>query len=185
MTMSLMEKELLLKQLIAQNSTGAVVGRGIADIGGTALGFADGLVSPAATRMQQGLVSGLTGIDKGASVAQFGNWMSPKANVLRMAGSPATLRAMKVGVGVGALGGVLGAADILAGQDSGANKVMDATAMTIGGLLGAAGGPMGIAAGAGVGKTVSDATQWLFGDKKSAEERRMEEALLALRGGQI
>ena len=44
---------------------------------------------------------------------------------------------------------------------------------------------MGIAAGAGVGKALSDGTQWLFGDKKSPEERRMEEALLALRGGQI
>jgi len=183
--MSPLEKELLLKQLRSQNSPGAVVGRGITDIGGTALSFADGLVSPAATRMQQGLVSGLGAIDKGASVAQFGNWMSPKAGVLRMAGSPAALGAMKVGVGFGALGGVLGAADILAGQDSGANKAMDATAMTIGGILGSAGGPLGIAAGAGVGKTVSDATQWLFGDKKSPEERRMEEALLALRGGVI
>ena len=169
MAMSLMEKELLLKQLQARNTPGAVVGRGIADIGGTALSYADGLMSPAAGRMQKGLVSGLAG----------------KPNLLRMAGSPAALGAMKVGVGVGALGGVLGAADILAGQDSGANKAMDATAMTIGGLLGSAGGPLGIAAGAGVGKTVSDATQWLFGDRKTAEERRMEEALLALRGGQI
>ena len=60
---------------------------------------------------------------------------------------------------------------------------MDATAMTIGGIMGSVGGPMGIAAGAGVGKALSDGTQWLFGDKKSPEERRMEEALMALRGG--
>jgi hypothetical protein len=37
----------------------------------------------------------------------------------------------------------------------------------------------------GAGKAVSDGAQWLFGDKKTAEQRRMEEALIALRGGQI
>ncbi len=52
--------------------------------------------------------------------------------------------------------------------------------MTIGGILGAPGGPVGIAAGAGIGKSLSDATQWLFGDKKTAEQRRMEEALASL-----
>ena len=57
--------------------------------------------------------------------------------------------------------------------------------MGIGGALGAVGGPLGIAAGAGLGKAASDATQFLFGGGKSAEQRRMEEALAALRGGQI
>ena len=57
--------------------------------------------------------------------------------------------------------------------------------MTIGGILGSVGGPLGTAAGVGVGKMASDATQFVFGGGKSAEERRMEEALLALRGGVI
>ena len=39
--------------------------------------------------------------------------------------------------------------------------------MTIGGILGAAGGPVGIAAGAGIGKAISDGTQFIFGDKKT------------------
>ena len=86
---------------------------------------------------------------------------------------------------IGALGGVLGAADILAGNDSLGNKAMDTVAMGIGGTLGAVGGPMGIAAGAGLGKMASDATQFVLGGGKSAEQRKMEEALAALRGGQI
>ena len=72
---------------------------------------------------------------------------------------------------------------MLAGQDSLPNKAMDATAMGIGGFLGAAGGPVGIAAGAGTGKMISDATQYIFGDKKSAEQRKLEEALAMLKGG--
>ena len=56
----------------------------------------------------------------------------------------------------------MGAADIVTGQSSLANKAMDATAMTVGGMLGAVGGPLGAAAGAGIGKSVSDGVQWLF-----------------------
>ena len=44
---------------------------------------------------------------------------------------------------------------------------------------------MGIAAGAGLGKAASDAVQYIFGDKKSAEQRKLEEALMLLRGGNI
>ena len=44
---------------------------------------------------------------------------------------------------------------------------------------------VGIAAGAGIGKAVSDGAQFIFGGGKSAEQRRMEEALAALRGGQF
>ena len=57
---------------------------------------------------------------------------------------------------------------------------MDATAMTIGAILGSAGGPLGTAAGAGLGKMASDATQYLFGDKKTPEQRKMELALAQL-----
>ena len=93
------------------------------------------------------------------------------------------LTAAKVGTGISALGGVLGAADVLVGQDSAANKAMDTAAMGIGGFFGAAGGPVGIAAGAGIGKAISDGTQFIFGGGKSAEERKLEEALIALKRG--
>ena len=87
--------------------------------------------------------------------------------------------------GLSVLGAGLGAADIVAGNDSLANKAMDATAMGIGGFLGSAAGPIGTAAGASLGKAASDAIQFIGGGGKSAEQRRMEEALAALRGGQI
>ena len=60
---------------------------------------------------------------------------------------------------------------------------MDTAAMGIGGFLGAAGGPVGMAAGAGIGKAASDGLQFIFGDKKSAEQRKLEEALAMLQGG--
>ena len=104
--------------------------------------------------------------------------------VARMAGHPMVAKVLRYAPGLAAAGGVLGAADVLAGPDSAGNKIMDGTAMTVGGILGSAGGPLGVAAGAGAGKMVSDASQWLFGDKKTAEQRRMEEALALLnRGG--
>ena len=142
-----------------------------------ALMFADDLLTPAAQAVQKKATS-LMGTGVSTKVG-------PLASISRFAASPAALTAAKVGTGISALGGVLGAADVLVGQDSAANKVMDTAAMGIGGFLGAAGGPVGIAAGAGIGKTISDGAQWLFGDKKTAEQRRMEEALAALRGGRI
>ena len=86
---------------------------------------------------------------------------------------------------LGAVGGALAVGDLVLGQESGANKAMDATAMMIGGALGSVGGPLGTAAGVGLGKMASDATQFIFGDRKTPEQRRMEEALAALRGGMI
>ena len=103
----------------------------------------------------------------------------------RLAGSKLANTALRFVPGLSVAGAALGAADIVAGNDSLANKAMDTVAMGIGGTLGAVGGPVGIAAGASLGKTASDATQFIFGDKKSAEQRKMEEALAALRGGQI
>jgi hypothetical protein len=84
---------------------------------------------------------------------------------------------------IGAGFAVADVADVVAGPDSFANKAMDATAMGIGGTLGAIGGPLGVMAGASTGKAVSDFTQWLFGDKKTAEQRKMEEALAMLNRG--
>ncbi len=90
-----------------------------------------------------------------------------------------------LGPALGAVGGAVAVGDVVLGDESVGNKGMDTFAMTLGGILGAPGGPLGTAAGIGVGKMLSDGTQYIFGDKKSPEERRMEEALLALRGGQI
>ena len=87
--------------------------------------------------------------------------------------------------GLGAVGGVMGAADVLAGDTSLLNKGMDATAMGIGAALGSFAGPMGMAAGAGYGKMASDGLQYLFGDKKSPKQRELENALAALNAGRI
>ena len=147
------------------------------DVGGSVLGFADNLVSPTAQKAQSGIVSGLARTGSSASL------IPEKASVLRMAGSPRALAALKLGTGLAAAGGVIGAGDVVFGNDSAANKIMDTAAMGIGGFLGAAGGPMGIAAGAGLGKTASDSLQWLFGDKKTPEQRQMAQALAGLQGG--
>ena len=103
----------------------------------------------------------------------------------RLAGSKLANTALRFVPGLSVAGAALGAADIVAGNDSFGNKAMDTVAMGIGGTLGAVGGPVGIAAGASLGKAASDATQFLLGGGKSAEQRKMEEALAALRGGQI
>ena len=167
--MNQLEKELLLKQINDRRYPGAGAVDTAMDLGSAALGYADDLVTPAAKTAQTAL-SGATG---------------PLAGIGRFAASPMALTGMKVATGVGALGGVMGAADVLAGNSSVGNKAMDATAMTIGGILGSAAGPLGAAAGAGIGKMVSDGTQWLFGDKKTPEQRKMELALSELRGGVI
>ena len=143
---------------------------------GTGLAKYDKAVTPFATAAQNKL-TGLIGSAGGAT--KIGGAAG------RMAGGAKALGLLKALPAFGAVGGVLGAADVIAGPDSGANKAMDATAMMIGGALGSVGGPLGALAGAGAGKMVSDATQFIFGDRKTAEQRRMEEALAALRGGMI
>lgn len=88
--------------------------------------------------------------------------------------------------GLSLLGNVTDVADIVAGDESFGNKAMDATAMALGGTAGAVlGGPLGASFGASAGKMLSDGTQFVLGGGKSPEQRRMEEALLALRGVQI
>ena len=148
----------------------------LAGLLGTATSKYDAAATPIAHALRDGAI-------------QLSNRVVPvgggAATLSKFAASKPVLNALKIVPGLGAVGGVLGAADIVAGNDSAANKTMDTVAMGIGGLLGAAGGPLGIAAGAGLGKAASDATQFIFGDKKSAEQRKLEEALAALRGGQI
>ena len=101
-----------------------------------------------------------------------------------MAKNPIAKNALRAVPLIGAGVAVADVADVVAGPDSLANKAMDATAMGIGGTLGIIGGPLGVMVGASTGKAVSDLTQWLFGDKKTAEQRRMEEALKMLNRGQ-
>ena len=143
---------------------------------GTTAAKYDKAVTPFATSAQDKL----TGI-----IGRAGGATKIGSTAGRMAGGARALGLLKALPAFGAVSGVLGAGDVIAGPDSGTNKAMDATAMMIGGALGSVGGPLGIAAGAGAGKMVSDATQFLFGDRKTAEQRRMEEALAALRGGMI
>lgn len=83
--------------------------------------------------------------------------------------------------GISAAVNVLDVADVVAGGDSLGNKIMDTGAMAIGGTAGALmGGPLGASMGASLGKTVSDGVQGIFGGGKSAEERKLEEALAML-----
>jgi hypothetical protein len=112
-----------------------------------------------------------TGAGVGSKVARFAAGQGAR-NVLRAVPGLSTALV------------ALDAADVVAGPDSLGNKGMDAVAMGIGGTLGAVGGPLGIAAGAGLGKMASDATQFVFGGGKSAEQRKLEEAfkLLQQRG---
>jgi len=121
------------------------------------------------------------GFVRGGQKALMGISPNSTGAVARMAVNPAFRGALRALPAIGAIGGVMGAADVLAGDGSAGKKIRDGTAMTIGGILGAAGGPVGIAAGAGAGKMLSDAGGWLLGEK-SAEEIRMEEALRQLRG---
>jgi len=103
-----------------------------------------------------------------------------KSGPMRFAG-----RALPILTAASAVGDV---GDIVLGSDSLANKAMDTTAMGLGGTIGgviSAGNPIAIAAGANLGKSVSDGIQGIFGGGKSAEQRKLEEALMLLRGGNI
>jgi len=109
--------------------------------------------------------------------------VNPIAATKFMATNPIAKNALRAVPILGAGMAVADVADVVAGPDSLANKAMDATAMGIGGTIGIVGGPLGVMAGASTGKAVSDFTQWLLGDKKSAEQRRMEKALALLNRG--
>ena len=93
----------------------------------------------------------------------------------------------RVAPALSALTNVGDVVDIATGEESLANKGMDVAAMGVGGAAGfALGGPLGASIGASLGKTVSDGTQFLLGGGKSPEQRKLEEALIALqRGGLV
>ena len=126
-----------------------------------------------------------------ALVAEMASYI-PEGTKTRFAGtalgkgaSKAVNWAARATPALAAVGNVLDVADIVAGDTSLANKAMDTAAMTAGGAIGGflGGGvfsPLTASIGASVGKSLSDGTQWLFGDKKTQDQRRMEEALAAL-----
>lgn len=101
-------------------------------------------------------------------------------SVGRFAGSKPMRGILRAVPGLGTALVALDAADVVAGPDSLGNKAMDAAAMGLGGFLGSAGGPLGTIAGASLGKGVSDITQSIFGGGKSAEDRKIEEAIKLL-----
>ncbi|MAA76851.1 MAG: hypothetical protein CML73_02305 [Rhodobiaceae bacterium] len=102
----------------------------------------------------------------------------------RLAGSRMGRGFARAVPGMAAALNILGLADIVAGDDSLGNKIMD-TALTTGatGLGAVFGGPLGASVGAAAGKSASDGLQALFGGGRSAEERKLEEALMMLNGG--
>lgn len=108
-----------------------------------------------------------------------------KAGAMRFAMSAPVKGALRVVPGLTFLGAGMDVADVLTNETSLGNKAMDAAAMGIGGTIGAPAGPLGIATGMTLGKMVSDGTQFIFGDKKTPEQRKLEEALAALNGGLI
>ena len=108
-----------------------------------------------------------------------------KAGAMRFAMSGPAKAALRVVPGLTFLGAGLDVADVLTNDTSIGNKAMDSAAMGIGGTIGAPAGPLGIATGMTLGKMSSDALQYIFGDKKTPEQRKLEEALFALNGGLI
>ena len=103
--------------------------------------------------------------------------------VARFAGGKTARNILRAVPGLSTALVALDAADVVAGPDSLANKAMDASAMGIGGTIGGIvglGNPLAIATGAGLGKMASDATQFVFGGGKSAEQRKLEEAVKLL-----
>ena len=105
------------------------------------------------------------------------------ATVSRMAGGRVGQIISKGLPVLGAVGAVADVGDILTNDTSAGNKIMDTAAMGIGGTIGGVlglGNPFAAAAGASLGKMASDATQFVVGGSKSAEQRKMEEALALL-----
>jgi len=103
----------------------------------------------------------------------------------RFATGPIARQALRVVPGLTAYSAITDAADILTNDTSVGNKVMDTAGMAIGGTIGALGGPLGAVTGATVGKAASDGLQYLFGDRKTPQQRKLEEALILLNGGRI
>ena len=152
-----------------RNAASRMAGMKLSDVGQFLIGK-----DPATQSLIRKQIAGAAGTVPGVNAVAAAKFMAKNPFAKN------ALRAVPlIGAGIAAAD----VADIIAGPDSLANKAMDATAMGIGGTLGIIGGPLGVMAGASAGKAVSDFTQYLFGDKKTAEQRRMEEALKMLNRG--
>lgn len=107
-----------------------------------------------------------------------------KNAAFRFASSAPVKQVLRAVPGLSVASAALSAGDVVFGDESFGNKAMDAAAMTAGGTAGFfLGGPIGASIGASLGKTLSDGAQYMFGDKKTPEQRKMELALQQLQGG--
>lgn len=118
---------------------------------------------------------------KGLDAATFGK-MTDKVN--NFAGSRIGRGLARAVPALSAIANIGAMSDIVAGNEGIGNKAMDATALMGATALGARlGGPLGASLGMNAGKIISDGVQGIFGDGKSPEQRKLEEALLALKAG--
>lgn len=107
-----------------------------------------------------------------------------KEAAFRFASSAPVKQVLRAVPGLSVASAALSAGDLVFGDESFGNKAMDAGAMALGGTAGFfLGGPIGASLGASAGKALSDGAQYLFGDKKTPEQRKMELALQQLQGG--
>ena len=155
------------------------VGRTLMDVGSSVMA---GVAPSHQTQMLQ-----TKAVANGIGQAQrlFGYTADTAKHTSRMAGTamlknPLLRGAMKWG---GPLAAGFAVGDVLLGDESFGNKAMDAGLMAAGGAIGSVVPVVGTSLGIAAGKMVSDGTQWLFGDKRTPEQRRMEEALAGLQQG--
>ena len=130
------------------------------------------LIGQRPDKMQREVVKDIFSLSKGLP------GVSPKmaAKAGRFAG--------RIAPGLSAVGNIADVVDLATGEESFGNKAMDVASMGIGGTIGGfLGGPLGASMGASAGKAASDGLQFLLGGGKSAEQRKLEEALLALKRG--
>ena len=174
--MTPLERDLLLKAI--QNNPdfmgGLAQGKALRNLGGQTLSGIGNMADDANKLMggDQIVAAGVKALPKGLRAGAMGVVRSAP---MRFAG-----RALPV---LGALQAVGDVGDIVLGGDSLGNKAMDAVGMGIGGTMGGVlgmGNPLLIAGGASVGKAASDGLQFLLGGGKSAEQRKLEEALITL-----
>lgn len=174
--MNQLEKELLLKAIRnnPEFMSGLAKGRILGNAAGQTLKGVANMADDANKILgaDEIVAAGVKALPKGARKGAMGIVRSAP---MRFAG-----RAIPI---LGALGVATDLGDLVTGSESLGNKAMDATAMGVGGTIGAVlglGNPLVAATGATLGKTASDGIQFLLGGGKSAEQRKLEEALKLL-----
>jgi hypothetical protein len=156
----------------------------VGDVANTGLSMLGGLgVSPQTQALQRNAIGGGTeALQKLMGYTDESAKLGGRMAKAALYKNPLLRAGMKFG---GPLAAGFAVGDILLGEESLGNKAMDTAFMVGGGALGSVVPVVGTALGAGLGKAASDAVQFIGGGGKSAEQRKMEEALAALRGGQI